>query len=499
MAPRRSRQRSSAATAPSAGAAAAAEAAAAGTPDPSPGFADLPDEIVQAILGQLALEDRLRSAALVCRQWRRACACPQLLREIRITEGALPRGRVWTRQRFEALFAWLAAGAAPHIRSLHAAFSPMRNEEDPSMPVCACMSLLARPTGASRGSGGSALRELSLAVSCDVFEVAYWPLGLTGLRRLALSNTQCGDVQQVRAGLLRLGSLAAMRSLERLHLAASVVDGHGLGTLPPSITHLTWSEAHTAHLPGELSDLTALESLSLEGCQEFDPTWHHTQQDVLALLPRLRHLRISKSTASDGLYALTRLQSLYLRPLNTLHRFELDAGVSSLAQLTALALVCAPLAPGAGAALGALPHLQRFVHCLGEELGSAPLVAGFPPLLGRLRWLGLDWQQLLSSPGLLEAAAHGLERLIVMGSCAGGTRRQWQAVCRWAADQTSLQSLELWPGYGPTFGSVTAPAPGREAQAALGALRRRRPGLRVEVHPAGSLRQLWRAMFPGIE
>jgi hypothetical protein len=173
----------------------------------------------------------------------------------------------------------------------------------------------------------------------------------------------------------------------------------------------------------------------------------------LARHPQLRRLQLTGATVpSEGL----------------------DAALRALSSLTCL-LLPATEAPPAG--LAALHSLQRlYVDCR----------SCFPPLpppgpwVAALRWLCATPRQLMSCPGVLEAAS-ALERLSVRHTRGGppaelleGLRCEWLAVCGWAAAHPPLAHIELMIQRG-------APSLPIFYHSSLLELQRRRPALVVST------------------
>lgn len=97
--------------------------AAAAVPPPLEGVMALPPELQQQILGQLDLNTRLTTAALVCTRWRDLSVSRELMQTI---EACVPEDGNWSAllARMESFCAWLCRHAAPHVRRLRIVVNP---------------------------------------------------------------------------------------------------------------------------------------------------------------------------------------------------------------------------------------------------------------------------------------------------------------------------------------------------------------------------------------
>ncbi|KAL4421296.1 hypothetical protein ABPG75_010587 [Micractinium tetrahymenae] len=429
----------------------------------APTIADLPDELLARCLEPLDQKQRLKDAALACKQFLRACLALPL--DVSIRGSLQTSAAAQLLARLLALRAFLSKHAPP-VRSLRffsSAGGAAGQEEMAALAAC-----LALCTAAS-----SPLQRL------DIFAPAPLPLsrlvGLPGLRQLKHLTLRTWDAPlRLPAGCSQLAVLA------ELELAGEVVQLEG-PALPPAITRLWLEDRTSTQLPRQLLSLRSLARLELE-CRALETG----SLRLLAGVPSLMSLYCSSVEApllaGLGLEAVTQLQQLEagLSPEDVA---GLDATLPALQRLRTLSLYCLDFQRRTLPFLASLPRLQRL--CIDYDLladaepeggDSAPsLPPG--PWLASLHWLAAPWRTLQASAAVLHSAT-ALQHL----SCfylPEPVGEDAEARASWAG---FWSCLELLPALRclciHTFDNLERPPLPPAATHALLALVTRRPALR---------------------
>ncbi|KAL4428075.1 hypothetical protein ABPG75_002164 [Micractinium tetrahymenae] len=322
-----------------------------------------------------AASHRFRHAALVCKRWRELCLSPVLLHcvVVRAVSAPLPR--------YRALLSFLAAHAQ-HVRQLELRSYSHTDEEAVAAAVTSCL--------AACGTAG-ALQDLQVGLWTPQSSTDSWLPSLTSLRRLRLGTV--ARPLQLPHGISRL---QALRDAELTGCPLEL----GYVRLPPSLTGLCLRDMASTALPHQLSQLTQLHSLELDGTRfardGLGPlaacTALHTL--VLPMRPRL---------SLEGLDQLTWLQRLVCTPVEGP---GFDEALGRLQSLTSLALGGGELTRFPPT-LAVLPRLQRFwCASVGKAGAAGEHEVALPrgPYLQSLRWLGLRWGALQAAPAVLRDA-----------------------------------------------------------------------------------------------
>lgn len=162
---------------------------------PPLGVMSLPPELQETILGCLDLKTRLKTAALVCKQWWELSVAPGLLR---VVEASLPDDEAPALlRRMEAFCDWLLRHAAPHVRRLRIVAQSSMEQLNEAAEEELAEAILQELGGTLKALGAHrTLQDLSLCVHLEgmcVFKLrrgagaSAWPRALRGsLRRLRL-------------------------------------------------------------------------------------------------------------------------------------------------------------------------------------------------------------------------------------------------------------------------------------------------------------------------
>ncbi|KAL4421286.1 hypothetical protein ABPG75_010577 [Micractinium tetrahymenae] len=299
---------------------------------PAATIADLPDELLARCLEPLDQGERLGSAALVSKQFYRACALLPV--DVSITGP-------WQDSE--------AAQARLHAR-LHARLLALRSVLSKHAPPVRSL----RFHSHARGAKGQ--KEIALLVAClglcsghlqqlQIKERVPLPLSclppLRGLRQLWRPRL-CAFPLRLPVGIAQLAAL------KDLTLEGSAVQFEGQA-LPPGITQLRLEDMESTRLPAQLSSLRSLARLELD-CQA---------------------LKAGSLRLLGGLPALT---AVYLLPF--VGRRLAGLGLEAATQLQQLNANLSPEAvAGLDAVLPALQHLGTLRSPFPTSLASAALVS----------------------------------------------------------------------------------------------------------------------------
>ncbi|KAL4445331.1 hypothetical protein ABPG77_011156 [Micractinium sp. CCAP 211/92] len=338
-------------------------------------LAALPDELVMRILAALSQEDRFRHAALVCKRFHALSRSPVLLHRVSVRAVSAPL------PRYRALLTLLAA-QAQHVRCLELRSYSHTDEEAVAAAVTSCL--------AACGAAG-ALQDLQVGLWTPQSSTDSWLPALTSLQRLRLGT--------VSRPLQLPHGISGLRGLRDAELTGCPLE-LGYVRLPPSLTGLCLRDMASTALPPQLSQLTQLRSLELDGTRFARDGLHplaactalHTL--VLPMRPRL---------SLEGLGRLTWLQRLVCTPMEGP---DFDEALGRLQQLTSLALGGGELTRFPPS-LAALPRLQRlWCASVGKAGAAGEHDVALPrgPWLASLAWLGLRWGALQAAPAVLRDA-----------------------------------------------------------------------------------------------
>ncbi|KAL4421346.1 hypothetical protein ABPG75_010637 [Micractinium tetrahymenae] len=244
-------------------------------------IADLPDELLARCLEPLDQQERLQSAALVCKKFCRVCAALPL----HVAISTLQRnGQERLRPRLQALRAFLAKHTPPVASLQYYSWSEGAAGQEEVSVLTACLGLC------------TSLEQLDFASSLPLPDSSL-PGLLLGLRQLKVNNF-CSAALRLPECITRLTALA------ELEAAGSPVEFEGPALLP-GLTYLFLRDDDSTQLPRQLSSLRSLASLVLDCC-----LLEAGSLAPLENLPALTSLRfIAETPVPAGLGALTSCSS----------------------------------------------------------------------------------------------------------------------------------------------------------------------------------------------
>ncbi|PRW44355.1 G8 domain-containing [Chlorella sorokiniana] len=394
--------------------------------DTTPGVTtllSLPDSLLIEILQHVDADERHEHVALVCKRLLALTRSPELLASCCIS---ISGGHDSLLPRLRAALAFLCSHGR-HIKQLELYAEPAANPRYPAHATNELQALVGSCLAAVSAAGGQ-LQELEVSGQTPLVSTAWLP-ALSALTHLQLGGKQ--HALQLPAGFSKLLCLSyAHLSGKPLHLP---VDG-----LPPSLTSLILTGASTAELSGgqaSLSRLSSLRQLQLEltsgPAVELAP---------LAGLSALTLLGLFSSPLPGCLPRLSQLLALSIGDCK--EAAALDATLAGLKQLRTLIISCSALA-SMPPSITALTGLQRlFFHWGGGSALDLPPGAWRSPL----RWLGMDWVDILqaASDGVLAEMAQ-LEYLCLLNKptsrAAAGT--SWDDLWSFVTTHPPLRCLGL--------------------------------------------------------